>query len=94
MQFLYVFSLMFLSIFGLAVLVKLAEYAVMTRGMRRHDVYVRSGEDISGFVEHVRRSPGVNRVVILSSGDENDEEARRLAQKYSNVYFINDTTKR
>ena len=94
MQFLYVFSLMFLSIFGLAVLVKLAAYAVMTRGMRRHDVYVRSGEDISGFVEHVRRSPGVNRVVILSSGDENDEEARRLAQKYCNVYFINDTTKR
>ena len=89
MQFLYVFSLMFLSIFGLAVLVKLAAYAVMTSGMRRHDVYVRSG-----FVEHVRRSPGVNRVVILSSGDENDEEARRLAQKYSNVYFINDTTKR
>lgn len=30
MQFLYVFSLMFLSIFGLAVLVKLAAYAVMT----------------------------------------------------------------
>lgn len=94
MQFLYVFSLMFLSIFGLAVLVKLAAYAVMTRGMRRHDVYVRSGEDISGFVEHVRRSPGVNRVVILSAGDENDKEARRLAQKYSNVYFINDTKKR
>lgn len=94
MQFLYVFSLMFLSIFGLAVLMKLLAYALMSRGMRRHDVYVRSGEDIGGFVEHMRRSPGVSRVVILSSGGEYDEEAQRLAQKYGNVYFIKDTTKR
>ena len=88
MQFLYVFSLMFLSIFGLAVLVKLAAYAVMTRGMRRHDVYVRSGEDIGGFVEHMRRSPLVARVVVLSAGNEYDEEAQRLAEKYGNVFFV------
>ena len=88
MQFLYVFSLMFLSIFGLAVLVKLAAYAVMTRGMRRHDVYVRSGEDIGGFVEHMRRDPRVARVVVLSAGNDSDKEAQLLAEKYGNVFFI------
>lgn len=88
MEFLYVFSLMFLSIFGLTMLIKTAVCALLSRDLHRHDVYVRSGEDIGGFVEHMRRSPMVARVVVLSAGNEYDEEAQRLAEKYGNVFFV------
>ena len=88
MEFLYVFSLMFLSIFGLTMLIKIAVCALLSRDLHRHDVYVRSGEDIGGFVEHMRRSPLVARVVVLSAGNEYDEEAQRLAAKYGNVFFL------
>ena len=88
MEFLYVFSLMFLSRFGLTMLIKIAVCALLSRNLHRHDVYVRSGEDIGGFVEHMRRSPLVARVVVLSAGNEYDEEAQRLAEKYGNVFFV------
>lgn len=88
MEFLYVFSLMFLSIFGLTMLIKIAVCALLSRDLHRHDVYVRSGEDIGGFVEHMCRSPLVARVVVLSAGNEYDEEAQRLAEKYGNVFFV------
>ncbi len=88
MEFLYVFSLMFLSIFGLTMLIKLAVCALFSRDLHRHDVYVRSGEDIGGFVEHMRRDPRVARVVVLSAGNDSDKEAQRLAEKYGNVFFI------
>lgn len=88
MEFLYVFSLMFLSIFGLTMLIKIAVCALLSRDLHRHDVYVRSGEDIGGFVEHMRRSPLVARVVVLSAGNEYDEDAQRLAEKYGNVFFV------
>lgn len=88
MQFVYIFSLMFLSIFGLAVLIKLVAWTLLTRGVCRHDVYVRCGEDISGFVESVRKDPHVSRVVILSAGNEWDKDAEQLAARYGNVHFI------
>ncbi len=88
MQFLYVFSLMFLSIFGLTMLIKLAVWALLSRSSCRHDVYVRAGEDIDCLVEQVRRCPHICRVVILSGGNEWDEEAQRLSRKYRNVVFI------
>ena len=69
MEFLYVFSIMFLLIFGLTVLVKLIAWAVLTRCSVKHDVFVRSGEDLDGFVASVRRDPHVRRVVILSAGE-------------------------
>lgn len=89
MEFLYVFSIMFLLIFGLTVLVKLIAWAVLTRCSVKHDVFVRSGEDLDGFVASVRRDPHVRRVVILSAGNEWDEDAVRLAEKYGNVSFYN-----
>ena len=88
MEFLYVFSLMFLSIFGLTMLIKTAVCALLSRDLHRHDMYVRSGEDIGGFVEHMRRSPLVARVVVLSAGNEYDEAAQRLAEKYGTVFFV------
>ena len=46
---------------------------------------------IDGFVASVRRDPHVRRVVILSAGNEWDEDAVRLAEKYGNVSFYNTT---
>lgn len=89
MDFLYVFSLMFLSIFGLTMLIKLLVWRVLSAGVR-HDIYVRSGEDISGFVESARRCPRIGRIVIIAAGNEWDEEAERLARKYSGVVFRKD----
>lgn len=91
MQFLYVFSLIFLSVFGLAVLILLGVRAFLHHGAHRHDVYVRSGEDIGGLVESVRRSPYVGRVIILSAGNDWDEEAERVSQRYTNVFFLTKT---
>ena len=59
MEFLYVFSIMFLLIFGLTVLVKLIAWAVLTRCSVKHDVFVRSGEDLGAmpldtFIERAR----------------------------------------
>lgn len=88
MQFLYVFSLMFLSIFGLTMLIKLAAWALLSRSSCRHDVYVRAGEDLDCLVEQVRRCPHIGRVVIVSSGNEWDEEAQTLSRKYKDVVFV------
>ena len=85
MQFLYVFSLMFLSIFGLTMLIRLAVCAFLSHDLRRHDVYVRSGEDIGSVVEELRRNPRVGRVFILPDGGVFSDEARQLAEKYGNV---------
>ena len=91
MEFLYVFSIMFLLMFGLTVLVKLIAWAELPRCSVKHDVFVRSGEDLDGFVASVRRDPHVRRVVILSAGNEWDEDAVRLAEMYGNVSFYNTT---
>lgn len=91
MEFLYVFLLMFLLIFGLAVLVKLIAWAVLSGGAVKHDVFVRSGEDLEGFVSSVRKDPHVRRVVILAAGNKWDEDAKRLAERYGNVSFYNTT---
>lgn len=85
MQFLYIFSLMFLSIFGLTMVIRLAACAFLSRDLKRHDVYVRSGEDIGSIVEELRKSPRIGRVVIIPAGGEHDEEARRLAERFGNV---------
>ncbi|MGN1338696.1 MAG: hypothetical protein ACI4WS_00230 [Oscillospiraceae bacterium] len=91
MQFLYVFVLMFLSIFGLAMLLKVAAEAFLAGCVREHDIYVRSGEGIVEFVTFARSCPHIGRVFILAAGNEWDGEARRLAERYSGVLFLEDS---
>lgn len=88
MQFLYVFLLMFLSIFGLAMLIKSAAESFLAGCVREHDIYVRSCEGIGDFVIFARRCPHIGRVIILAAGNEWDAEAKRLSGRYSGVLFI------
>ena len=89
MQFLYVFILMFLSIFGLSMLIKVAAEAFLAGCVREHDIYVRSGEGIGEFVAFARSCPHIGRVIILAAGNEWDKEAQRLSERYGGVVFIN-----
>lgn len=85
MEFLYVFSIMFLLIFGLAVLVKLIAWAVLTRCSVKHDVFVRSGEDLDGFVASVRRGParpaGGNTISGERMGRGRSTACRKVRQR-------------
>ncbi len=90
MQFLYVFLLMFLSIFGLAVLVRLAVGAILSGCVREYDIYVRSGEGIEEFVRFARGCPHIGRVVILAAGNEWDSVSEQLSGQYGNVYFTSE----
>lgn len=90
MQFLYVFLLMFLSIFGLAMLIKVAAEAFLAGCVREHDIYVQSGEGIGEFVTFARSCPHIGRVVIIAAGNEWDDEARQIAERYGGVMFAED----
>ena len=90
MQFLYVFLLMFLSIFGLSMLIKVAAEAFLAGCVREHDIYVRSGEGIGEFVTFARSCPRIGRVIIIAAGNEWDAEAQRLSERYGGVLFVAD----
>lgn len=90
MQFLYVFLLMFLSIFGLSMLIKVAAEAFLAGCVREHDIYVKSGEGIGEFVTYARSSPHIGRVFILAAGNEWDDEAKQISERYSGVVFVKD----
>ena len=78
MEFLYVFSIMFLLIFGLTVLVKLIAWAVLTRCSVKHDVFVRSGEDLDGFVA---RPAGGNTISGERMGRGRSTACRKVRQR-------------
>lgn len=89
MQFLYVFSLMFLSIFGLAVLIHLLFKALMDGSSRKFDIYVREDENIEELLANIGKNPNIGRVcVIVNKGDRGLE---RLADKYTDVKIIDST---
>ncbi len=92
MQFLYVFLLMFFSIFGLAALLKLLADALLRSSFRPYDVYVRcDDDDIEEFVNFARKSCHIGSInLILSEGEyeKQDETAIALAGKYADVHII------
>lgn len=86
MQFLYVFSLMFISIFGLAMLIHLLIKALLDSSSREFEIYVKNDENIEEFLESAHKSPFIGRVYIIV--DENGGLAERLSKKYSDVKII------
>lgn len=86
MQFLYVFAMMFLSIFGLAVLLKVLFGALLDGSQRKFEVYVRDQEDIEDFLENARRSAFIGRVIVIT--DKSGGELRRISEKYADVGFV------
>ena len=89
MQFLYVFSLMFLSIFGLAVLIHSLFRALMDGSSRKFEIYIRDNENIEEFLANIEKNPNIGRVCVIV--DKNAEGIERLAEKYSDVKIIGGT---
>lgn len=86
MRFLYVFSMMFLSIFGLTVLLKILFGALLDSSSRKFRVYVRDEEGIEEFLENARKAAFIDRVIVIT--DKSSEEIRALSEKYADVGFI------
>lgn len=90
LQFLYAFAMMFLSIFGLVVLLKVLFCALLDGSRRKFEVYVRDREDIEEFLESARKSAFIERVIIITEKtdkkDKSGEELRRtkrITEKYA-----------
>lgn len=77
MQFLYVFALMFISIFGLAVLIHLLAKALLDGASREFDVYVADDENIDEFLDNAECSPYIGRVYVINDKDGELKKMRR-----------------
>ncbi len=77
MQFLYVFALMFISIFGLAMLLHLLARALLDSAAREFDVYVGDDENIEEFLDMARRSPHIGKVYVINDKDGELKKLRR-----------------
>ena len=86
MQFVYVFSLMFISIFGLAVLLHLIWSALVDGATRKFEIYVRNDENIEELLENIGKNPNIGRVCIIT--DRVDDDILRLSEKYEDVKII------
>lgn len=88
MQFLYVFALMFLGIFGLAVLVRLFFKALLDGASRKFEIYVRNDENIEDLLMNLRNNPNIGRVCVVVSGGCGD--LTELERKYDDVKIVRD----
>lgn len=88
MRFLYVFALLFLLIFGLVVLLKILENALLGGSSKRFDVYVRDSEDIEEFLENARKAAFIGKIIVIT--DKRGSEKELLAEKYADVGFVGD----
>ncbi len=88
MGFIYVFLLMFFSIFGLAALIRLFTSALLGNSRRRFDVYVKTDEGVEEFVDYARRSSNIGEINLILSGGETDKQAVLLAEKYTDVHTV------
>lgn len=88
MRFLYVFAMMFLSIFGLAVLLKVLFSALLDSSSRKFRVYVRDEEGIEEFLDNARKAAFIGSIIVIT--DKKGDELRSLSEKYADVGFIGD----
>ena len=80
---------MFLSIFGLAVLIHLLFKALMDGSSRKFEIYVREDENIEELLANLGKNPNIGRVcVIVNKGDRGLE---RLTEKYADVKIVGNT---
>lgn len=88
MQFLYVFSLMFLSIFGLAVLIHLFVRALTDGASRKFEIFVKEDENIEELLSNIDRNPNIGRVCVIVN--KNGGNFEKTAEKYSDVRIVGD----
>ncbi len=87
MQFLYVFALMFISIFGSVMLVHLLANALLNSPSGKFEIYVRQGENIEELIANFRRDPNIDRVCVIVNKDDSLEG---LSEKYADVTIVGD----
>lgn len=89
MRFLYIFGLMFISIFGLVMLVKVLADALKSGSTRKFDIYVRADEHIGEFLEGIRNNPLIGTVNILAEKDSEEfSRLEMLPEKYNGVRIV------
>lgn len=88
MQFLYVFILMFISIFGSAVLVRLFFSALCDGSARKFEIYVRQDENIEELLANREKNPNIGRICVIVNKD--DDSLEGLSEKYADVTIIGD----
>lgn len=92
MQFLYVFALMFLSIFGLAVLVRLFTKALVDGSSRKFEIYVHSDENIEELLRNLDNNPNIGQVYVIVNGCR--DNISELEDKFENVKIVEDKDQR
>ena len=87
MEFLYVFSAIFLSIFGLAMLLGILFRTLLAGSRSMFDITVDIGSDISGADEFVRiaRKTGCAGEITLLVNEDCANGAEIIARKYEAV---------
>lgn len=88
MEFLYVFALMFLSIFGLAVLVRLFTKALIDGSSRKFEIYVHSDENIEELLKNLDNNPNIGQVYVIVNEYRGD--ISELEDKFENVKVLED----
>ena len=87
MEFAYVFSAIFLSVFGLAMLLGILFRTLLAGARSVFDITVDIGSDISGADDFVRfaRKSGCAGVITLIVNEDSEKEAEIIARKYDAV---------
>lgn len=82
-EFLYVFAMMFLLIFGFVVLLKILFSALLDSSRRRFEVYIKDRDDIEEFLESAKKSAFIERVIVISEKNSGDcQKIRKITEKY------------
>lgn len=83
LEFLYVFAMMFLLIFGFVVLLKILFGALLDSSRRKFEIYIKDREDIEEFLESAKKSAFIERVIVISDKTGGDcQKIRKITEKY------------
>lgn len=87
MEYAYIFSVIFLSMFGLAMLLGVLFKTLLAGSRSMFDITVDIGSDISGADEFVRfaRKSGCAGVITLIVNEDSEKGAEIIARKYEAV---------
>lgn len=89
MRFLYVFALIFISVFGMAALVHVLYRALFESSVRKFEIYVKNNEYITELLENLRSNPNIGKVFVIA--DSTDEKTRALFARYPDVEIIGES---
>lgn len=89
MEFLGAFAVIFLLVFGMAMLAYLFWNALKSGYAGKFDIYVKFDENIEDFIIHARHDAYIGEIRIITDGDS--ELAESLSEKYENVKVVSKT---